>query len=421
VIAAVFLLVSKPFLEKYFNLNKRWIFVYVYIILAILSGMFISLNSLKELPNIQTYSTIVLFLAVFVPIDFYIWLIIISISHLLFITAIIYYSDSTTFLKVLQINSTVSIIVAIVLQYTFYMYRKREFLSDIKLKNKEKTLRKIFELNPFPVVITRISDGYVLQMNKKAYDFYGISEKGLETPRGIDFYIDKHTRENITQELESKGKIDNLIIDHHMEDGSRTWVLINSELIEYQGEDSILTGIVDITGLKKIEKELMNSASSDELTGIMNRRKGIHELEKKISFAEDNKENFMICFLDLDNLKVINDTYGHSEGDKYINTIVKIINENITIDDLFFRYGGDEFIIAFINKNMDSIKEIITVVEDKFIKEEIIKGLQYNLSASFGFSDQTWNSRKSLDEMIKEADEHMYINKKEKKKNMKKR
>ncbi|MCI1930196.1 MAG: diguanylate cyclase [Clostridia bacterium] len=101
----------------------------------------------------------------------------------------------------------------------------------------------------------------------------------------------------------------------------------------------------DITSKRFKEKNLEEKAYKDDITGIYNRRYLLMKMKDWVS----KKIKFTLCFFDLDNLKYINDTYGHVYGDSYIKEVVSIISSSIRENDIFARIGGDEFAILFKN------------------------------------------------------------------------
>ena len=103
--------------------------------------------------------------------------------------------------------------------------------------------------------------------------------------------------------------------------------------IEYKSEAEI-----------RSEESLLYRASFDALTGIFNRRHFIRLASMEISYASRHKLPMGVIMMDIDNYKVVNDTYGHQLGDCVLIQFAKIINENTRTYDLFARYGSDEFI-----------------------------------------------------------------------------
>jgi len=115
-----------------------------------------------------------------------------------------------------------------------------------------------------------------------------------------------------------------------------------------------------------------------------------------------------IIFVDLDNFKNINDTYGHVFGDKVLKRVAEIIRKNIRDIDYAFRFGGDEFVVVFF-----SDKELTKKVSDRIVKEiskSYINTIQ--LRASVGHAHYKTDGN-DLNKVLQKADQKMYMIKKE--------
>ena len=138
-----------------------------------------------------------------------------------------------------------------------------------------------------------------------------------------------------------------------------------------------------------------------------------HLEEQHASLKKDEKLYFL--FIDIDSFKMINDTYGHNEGDKALRIVAEALKE-ICLDTKGFcaRYGGDEFAVVQVLKSDEDItdlkKQIYNYVEDKNNKQR----LAYTLSVSIGCAEYTPEAESVL-EVISNADENMYNNKMNKK------
>ena len=131
-------------------------------------------------------------------------------------------------------------------------------------------------------------------------------------------------------------------------------------------------------------KELEYYAATDTMTGVYNRRIGLILLEKEIARSNRNTTLFTICFVDLDNLKVINDTFGHQEGDFFIIQIVNIFKENLRESDTICRMGGDEFLVILPDSSLAQCGYVCRVIEKKLEEMNNTISKPYNLSFSFG-------------------------------------
>ncbi|TVR72781.1 MAG: sensor domain-containing diguanylate cyclase [Spirochaetaceae bacterium] len=98
--------------------------------------------------------------------------------------------------------------------------------------------------------------------------------------------------------------------------------------------------------LRKDARELERMATTDELTGILNRRTGMQFLEHQLSVARRIRRPLVVCFIDLDGLKRVNDNHGHHVGDQFIVAIASLIQEAVRDSDIVCRMGGDEFMVV---------------------------------------------------------------------------
>ena len=105
-----------------------------------------------------------------------------------------------------------------------------------------------------------------------------------------------------------------------------------------------LSGVVvshaDVTRRKLAEIQTRRLAVIDPMTGIMNRKSGLEYLKKQIKNCRRRKRSLTLCYIDLDNLKFVNDNYGHSEGDKTIRSAVKMLKKVLRPSDTICRLGG---------------------------------------------------------------------------------
>lgn len=154
-----------------------------------------------------------------------------------------------------------------------------------------------------------------------------------------------------------------------------------------------------------IEKEKYKTLSSiDALTQIPNRH-GFHESTKSAFFG-NNQQNVSLCLIDIDYFKHINDTYGHDVGDNVLKQIARLLQENIRNDDLFARWGGEEFIICSNETNANDTykfgEKLRRVIEDtKFIKDSPLK-----ITISLGIAVKHVNE--SFKDCLKRADKKLY-------------
>lgn len=157
----------------------------------------------------------------------------------------------------------------------------------------------------------------------------------------------------------------------------------------------------------------------DGLTGVYNRHYFREILNKTLNKAKLSDEVFVICILDLNNFKIINDTYGHDVGDQMLIKFTSIFKAGISKNDVFGRIGGDEFTVIFINKNKAQVIDIISKIYTVFKNNDIyFNGNKKEISFAYGISQFLADSD-DVDELLRIADKRMYEQKRKMKENEK--
>ncbi len=167
---------------------------------------------------------------------------------------------------------------------------------------------------------------------------------------------------------------------------------------------------VNIIGRKKVEQELKVHATTDTMTGVINRRTGLLFLEEQLVRADEAGKPCTICFIDINDLKRVNDQWGHHQGDRLIETVCQLIKEALRPADILARLGGDEFLIIFPSCTIPLaalIWESIATQTVEYNKTESY----FQVSLSHGFAQYNPGSTVSSNELIKEADFCMYQDK----------
>ncbi|OGF58592.1 MAG: hypothetical protein A2Y62_07905 [Candidatus Fischerbacteria bacterium RBG_13_37_8] len=174
--------------------------------------------------------------------------------------------------------------------------------------------------------------------------------------------------------------------------------------------------VTDITERKQAEEKLRKLATTDALTEVLNRGFGLLLFSKQLQLSKRNNSKLSICYVDVDNLKEINDTYGHREGDEVLKIISTLMKGTLREIDIICRLGGDEFLIVLLQCPVEQAVGIWERVVHKIaiFNEKKIK--PYSIKVSWGFAEYDPADEKSVDQLIADADQEMY-KKKQKKSN----
>ena len=168
---------------------------------------------------------------------------------------------------------------------------------------------------------------------------------------------------------------------------------------------------IDITRQVETEKKIRKLAFYDQVTGLPNRELLKQTLQEKIDEALENGKLCAVSFFDLDKFKDVNDTYGHSTGDKLLRLIANRINTVLKPDDFIARIGGDEFIMIHGNLNkrtiqnniLATVNRILTLIHEPFS----IEGKIAHISTSIGTAIYGIDGE-NVEDLIKHADMAMY-------------
>jgi len=170
---------------------------------------------------------------------------------------------------------------------------------------------------------------------------------------------------------------------------------------------------------RKFIEEITEMAQIDGMTGAFNRNAGTTMLDSSLKYATSSKNDFTVCFVDVNDLKKVNDELGHEMGDEYLIDAVKVLKSGFREADHLVRLGGDEFVIgvqgdaALVDRNWHKILNEVDAFNIQTQKP-------YKISLSHGVASFHELTDGSIEDLIALADERMYVEKKRIKANRKK-
>ncbi|MBN2736412.1 MAG: GGDEF domain-containing protein [Spirochaetales bacterium] len=182
-----------------------------------------------------------------------------------------------------------------------------------------------------------------------------------------------------------------------------------------RAEEDLVRALIE---LEHTNKELKTLSLRDELTGLYNRRAFLTLGEQHLKLSQRSKRDFLLFFADLDNLKVINDNYGHSEGDFAIQEAGQILVDSFRKADIVARFGGDEYTIIAIDAGQKDIKLLLKNLTYNLKQFNKKSGKAYELSISIGVIHYNFQEAMSFDELLAMADQNLYKEKKKRKRAM---
>jgi two-component system cell cycle response regulator len=177
-------------------------------------------------------------------------------------------------------------------------------------------------------------------------------------------------------------------------------------------KDRIVAGIEvvrNISRWKRKHEKLMTEALTDELTGLFNRRGFLTLAEQQRKVANRSKKGMSLLYVDLDGMKAINDKHGHDVGDQALIDTATILKDSFRESDIIARMGGDEFAVLIAKPCEERVEHILVNHIERTLKKYNRKSNQdYDLLLSMGVAHYDPENQCSIDDLIKQADELMY-------------
>ena len=169
----------------------------------------------------------------------------------------------------------------------------------------------------------------------------------------------------------------------------------------------------DVSELRGLTQQMSYQASHDALTGLVNRREFERRLGEALEIARGGRQGHVMCFLDLDRFKAVNDTSGHLAGDNMLREVAALIREAVRDSDTVARLGGDEFGILLVGCPLDKARQIAddvwrAIAEYRFVWKDRI----FSVGVSIGIVEITGETN-SLEEIMNAADSACYVAKKQ--------
>ncbi len=287
-------------------------------------------------------------------------------------------------------------------------------IQDItKSKQMVASLHKLslaVEQSPNAIVITD-TDGNIEYVNTEFTRNTGYSPDEVigENPRILQSHQTASSTYDDMWEHLTKGEIWKGELINQRKDKS---VYIESAIIApVKEEDGKVTNYIaikeDITNKKRAEEYIENLAHFDQLTGLANRTLLNDRVSYLLGMAKRTQKHFTVMFLDLDHFKNINDSLGHTLGDKVLIETAKRIKGLIRVEDTVARLGGDEFILIFPETDSNAAIHVATKLIEEISKPSIIELHELTITPSIGIAIYP-DDGEDFDTLLKNADTAMY-------------
>ena len=157
-------------------------------------------------------------------------------------------------------------------------------------------------------------------------------------------------------------------------------------------------------------------ASSDELTGLLNRRGYYGRFDAELERARRQQTPLCVALIDVDHFKRLNDAYGHINGDRMLQALAKLLMENVRRSDVVCRFGGEEFAVLLPDTAINAAAELMERIRDRVAQMEVpgMSGEPMRVTVSAGLAqvnphDQGKAYRAVISEALADADKQLYL------------
>lgn len=299
-----------------------------------------------------------------------------------------------------------------------YLLREQECISKA-LEESEAHFRTAFDYAVIGMALVS-PEGRWLRVNQSLSQIVGYGEDELLR---TDFQAITH-RDDLGRDLaEVYRMVTGEILTFQLEKrfihkhGHEMWTSTSASLVR-DAEDRplhFIFQIQDITERKRAEAAIHTLSLVDELTGLYNRRGFMAFSEQHLNSVHRSEKGLAIVYADLDDLKQINDCFGHTEGDRTLIKTAELFKETFRSSDVIGRLGGDEFTVLAAVDPDGGVEELLARLERKVADYNQLKITPYKISISIGVAALKPGQYRSMEELLVEADKAMYQNKRARK------
>jgi diguanylate cyclase (GGDEF)-like protein/PAS domain S-box-containing protein len=283
-----------------------------------------------------------------------------------------------------------------------------------RLQASEERYRDLVE-NANDLVYTHDLAGNLTSVNSACVTLTGFTHGELLRMNLEDLIAPDHlqrARQMLRQKLKQGSRATMYELEVVARDGRRVPIEVSWRLMEEKGRPAGVQGIArDISERKRAEEVLRNMSLTDPLTGVYNRRGAVTLAEQQLKVAQRLGRTLLIVYADLNHLKQINDTYGHTAGDAALIEVAEVLQETFRESDIIARIGGDEFVVLAMET---------AGVDENTLRRRLLDALTFrnargarpfDLSLSIGIARFDPQRARAFEELMGEADRRMYEDK----------
>jgi len=268
-------------------------------------------------------------------------------------------------------------------------------------------IRQIADASPVALIISQQGGGWISYANRQAARMLQHSPDALLKSRLLDVLAQKTSDIRLLDSLEAGEELQN----HEIQLGGGELnfrVSVTFSRLTLEGATLQCTALMDVTENFELASQLSYQATFDGLTGLVNRREFEDRLQEVIDLAQQQQTENALCYLDLDQFKVVNDTCGHMAGDEMLRQLAQELYRCVRREDTLARLGGDEFAILLENCSLETAERVANNIRQmvqnfRFLWEDSV----FTIGVSIGMTPISRDGE-SISEVLRRADAACY-------------
>ncbi|QIP04021.1 putative bifunctional diguanylate cyclase/phosphodiesterase [Bradyrhizobium symbiodeficiens] len=277
-----------------------------------------------------------------------------------------------------------------------------------ELKQREASFRLLFDGNPVPMIVCALDDERILGVNDAAVAHYGYTRAEFErlTIRSLQAFESEPPWVADPTCAEQAGRT----WKHVKADGALIDLAIYSRELTYAERPAVLLALMDITERKRAEARLAFMAQHDTLTGLPNRSLLRQQVDEMLLHTRRSTDKVALLMLGLDSFKSVNDTLGHTVGDKLLRGVAKRLRSTLREEDALARLNSDEFAIvqSGLARPEDAVmlaKRLLAAIADPYLLDghSVVIGASIGIAMAPGDGDDSEKLLKSADMALSRA------------------
>jgi diguanylate cyclase (GGDEF)-like protein/PAS domain S-box-containing protein len=288
---------------------------------------------------------------------------------------------------------------------TYTDITERKKVEEALLASEER-FSKAFKTSPYAIAITRLKGGKFIEINDAFLNITGFTREEVfaASTISLNLWVNSENRDWVVATLKKGIEVKDKEFQFRKKNGEIMTGLFSAQVIHINNEDLFLSSITDITERKKTEEEIIRLSFHDHLTGLYNRRFFEEELKRL-----DTDRQLPLSFImgDLNSLKIINDVFGHNQGDELLKEAAEILRTICRSDDILARWGGDEFVILLPKTSISGAEDVVERIKKECRKT---RSKKVPVSLSLGVATKEIHDQ-DIQSIVIDAESNMYKNK----------